>query len=446
MTLRHLEIFRAVCTQESVTQAAERLNMTQPAVSMAIRELETFYGVRLFERMNRRLYITEAGRSLLQYADTVLSQFQESVQVLRQGGTRGRCRFGMTVTIGETWLPAILTRLKEKLPELDVEAFIQNSRRTEEMVLQNEIDFALVDNVSSASRSQRVSPLFRETMAAVCAQGFLSGQTALPLSELAEQPLLLRESGSGTRSSVDAVFQAAGLKAVPVVEGISASALLSCAAMRQRSEGALSALHARTRRRASHHAGQGQCLRAGGRLSGRGGRQRGEGLPCLAGGQRLRRLAELLSGRLVRGLGCRVGKQRFRVSRLQCLLRGRRVAILQRLCQRVKTSGAHGIQRIPGRARLQAFHLALGGVDGGQSVAYAFRTAQFTRQFPQQSSQLRGFGGLRVQRCGALVHLLRLLHHFGMKRFLCPDGLRLWVGNQEAHAHQRRARQRTDPG
>ena len=230
MTLRHLEIFRAVCTQESVTQAAERLNMTQPAVSMAIRELETFYGVRLFERMNRRLYITEAGRSLLQYADTVLSQFQESVQVLRQGGTRGRCRFGMTVTIGETWLPAILTRLKEELPELDVEAFIQNSRRTEEMVLRNEIDFALVDNVSSASRSQRVSPLFRETMAAVCAQVFLSGKTALPLSELAEQPLLLRESGSGTRSSVDAVFQAAGLKAVPVVEGISASALLSCAA------------------------------------------------------------------------------------------------------------------------------------------------------------------------------------------------------------------------
>ena len=127
-------------------------------------------------------------------------------------------------------------------------------------------------------------------------------------------------------------------------------------------------------------------------------------------------------------------------------VRGRRVAILQRLCQRVKTSGAHGIQRIPGRARLQAFHLAFGGVDGGQSVAYAFRTAQFTRQFPQQSSQLRGFGGLRVQRCGALVHLLRLLHHFGMKRFLRPDGLRLWVGNQEAHAHQRRARQRTDPG
>lgn len=230
MTLRHLEIFRAVCARESVTQAAEALNMTQPAVSMAIRELEAFYGVRLFERMNRRLYITEGGRSLLQYADTVLTQFEESVQVLRQGGARGRCRFGMTVTIGETWLPTILTRLNRELPQLDVEAFIQNSRRAEEMVLQNEIDFALVDNVSSASRSQRVTPLFRETMAVVCAPEDLPGQSHLTLAQLAEQRLLLRESGSGTRSSVDAVFQAAGLKAAPAVEGISAAALLACAA------------------------------------------------------------------------------------------------------------------------------------------------------------------------------------------------------------------------
>ena len=84
MTLRHLEIFSAVCAQESFTRAAEQLNMAQPAVSLAIRELEVFYNVRLFERMNRRVYLTEAGRTLRQYADTVLSQFQESVEVLRE--------------------------------------------------------------------------------------------------------------------------------------------------------------------------------------------------------------------------------------------------------------------------------------------------------------------------------------------------------------------------
>ena len=86
MTLRHLEIFRAVCARESITLAAEHLNMTQPAVSLAVKELEAFYGVQLLERMNRRIYITDAGRSLLQYADAVLSQFEESVRVLRDSG------------------------------------------------------------------------------------------------------------------------------------------------------------------------------------------------------------------------------------------------------------------------------------------------------------------------------------------------------------------------
>ena len=90
MTLRHLEIFSAVCAQESFTRAAEQLNMAQPAVSLAIRELEVFYNVRLFERMNRRVYLTEAGRTLRQYADTVLSQFQESVEVLRGPRDAGR--------------------------------------------------------------------------------------------------------------------------------------------------------------------------------------------------------------------------------------------------------------------------------------------------------------------------------------------------------------------
>lgn len=81
MTLRHLEVFRAVCARESITLAAEHLNMTQPAVSLAVKELEAFYGVQLLERMNRRIYITDAGRRLLQHADAVT----HSVRRVRPG-------------------------------------------------------------------------------------------------------------------------------------------------------------------------------------------------------------------------------------------------------------------------------------------------------------------------------------------------------------------------
>lgn len=228
MTLRHLEIFSAVCAQESFTRAAEQLNMAQPAVSLAIRELEVFYNVRLFERMNRRVYLTEAGRTLRQYADTVLSQFQESVEVLRESGAQGACRFGVHVTLGETRLAGILAHLAEALPEITVRASIHNSRETERMILQNELDFAVVDNVT-VSPHYLVEPLCGEELAAVCAPGYLEGKNSLTLAELAEERLLLRERGSGTRNSVDAGLQGAGATAQPVVESVSTAALLACA-------------------------------------------------------------------------------------------------------------------------------------------------------------------------------------------------------------------------
>ncbi len=228
MTLRHLEIFSAVCAQGSFTKAAEKLNMAQPAVSLAIRELETFYAVRLFERMNRRVYLTEAGRTLRQYADTVLSQFRESVEVLRESGAGGFCSFGVHVTLGETRLAGILTRLAAELPEMQVRACVQNSRETERMILQNELDFAVVDNVT-VSPHYLVESLREEALAAVCAPEYLPGRDTLTLAELAEERLLLRERGSGTRNSVDGVFQAAGIPVRPVLESVSTAALLACA-------------------------------------------------------------------------------------------------------------------------------------------------------------------------------------------------------------------------
>lgn len=227
MTLRHLEIFRAVCQRESITAAAEQLNMTQPAVSQAIRELESFYGARLFERMNRRVYITESGRTLLQYADTILSQFQDSVQVLQEVRHGGACRFGVHITFGETRLPAILKQLRTRLPQVSLRAFVGNSRKNEDMLLRNELDFAVVDNVT-LSPSLTVRPLCRELMAAVCRPDYRSGDR-ISLEELSRERLLLRESGSGTRSSIDGVFQAIGAPASAFLDSASTSALLECA-------------------------------------------------------------------------------------------------------------------------------------------------------------------------------------------------------------------------
>ena len=84
MTLRHLRIFIEVCRQNyNITRAAENLYISQPAVSLAIRELEEYYGVKLFERISRKLYITEVGKQMEEYAAHLLSMFDDMERGLR---------------------------------------------------------------------------------------------------------------------------------------------------------------------------------------------------------------------------------------------------------------------------------------------------------------------------------------------------------------------------
>lgn len=227
MTLRHLQIFRTVCNLESITAAGEQLNMTQPAVSLAIKELESFYRVRLFERMNRRIYITEAGRTLLQYAETVLAQFDESVQVVRASGAGGCCRFGVNVTIGETRLAAWMAAIGAALPGTRLNVFVNSTRSIEKKLADHQLDFAVVDDLPLAQHWQ-ADLLDTEEMLPVCSPDFLLPDP-LTLSALAQLPLLLREQGSGSRDSVNAVFQRAGCAAVPAVESSSSLCLLTMA-------------------------------------------------------------------------------------------------------------------------------------------------------------------------------------------------------------------------
>lgn len=227
MTLRHFQIFKAVCSEESITLAAEKMNMTQPAVSIAIKELESFYNVKLFERMSRRIFITEAGHCLLQYANTVLSQFEESVDVIRDAGKFNKCCFGTNVTIGETCLSSLMTKISCDLPHLSVNVIVRNSHEIEKMLLRNDIDFAVVDNITAESNFN-VTPLFTDRMAVACSKNY-NVKDELTLNELSVQKLLLREKGSCARTCIDSVFQAESLTVIPIIESVSTMCLLDCA-------------------------------------------------------------------------------------------------------------------------------------------------------------------------------------------------------------------------
>lgn len=228
MTLRHLEIFRAVCACESITAAAVQLNMTQPAVSIAIRELESFYQTQLFERMNRRIYITDAGRMLLQYADSISERFEESVDALRGQQTSRRMRLGVNATIGETHLSGILETLKPITAPPELHIIVDNSLAIEQRLLKNEIDLGIIDELSQPGM-WAAAELFTESMVIAGAPEIIPESRQIFMRDLARMNLLLREPNSGSRKCVEAVFQRHGYPIIPAVESASTMALLNLA-------------------------------------------------------------------------------------------------------------------------------------------------------------------------------------------------------------------------
>lgn len=231
MTLRHLKIFIHVYQTQSVTKAAEQLHMTQPAVSRSIQELEHYYGVQLFQRMNRRLSASEIGKSLYFKSLRILDSFEDLEQGLYNWDAFGVLRIGSSVTIGNYFLPHLLLKFQEKYPNVKVELMICNSAELQTALCQNKLDVALVEHV--VDHEELVSqPFAQDEMVLITPVNHkLLEQEEVLLSDIVNYPLIMRETGSAGRSYLDAIFNANGLTINPIGTSISTQAivrLVSC--------------------------------------------------------------------------------------------------------------------------------------------------------------------------------------------------------------------------
>lgn len=228
MTLRHMVIFRAVCEAGfNSTKAAEGLHMTQPAVSLAIKELEQYYGVHLFDRIGRRLQITDAGKQFLQYAIHISDLFQDMETGLRNWGSKGILRVGASITIGSQFLPGYVKAFSNRFPDIDVRAVVEPSDRLEKKLLANELDCALTEGITHDPNI--VSQAYMEDhLSVVCSadKGWQQGQI-ISLEEFQAQRFLLREYGSGTREVFDRTVAQAGIHITPIWEAMSTTALVN---------------------------------------------------------------------------------------------------------------------------------------------------------------------------------------------------------------------------
>lgn len=213
-----------VCRFLNFSQAAEALNTTQPAVSLAVKELESHYGVALFERMNRRVYLTPAGEALLATAQDVLRGFQEAEETLGQGRPLGP-RWGQTSALARRPGPGS-GALPSRTPTSEAAALVANSDKIQSLLVENQLDVGIVDGLGVSERL-RAQPLYQEDLVLAAAPGRFPAPATV--EELAALPLLLREPGSGLRSSVDRVFSQQGLAPQPLLESTSTAALAQAA-------------------------------------------------------------------------------------------------------------------------------------------------------------------------------------------------------------------------
>ena len=199
MTIRHLKVFIAVAETGTMSAAAEKLYLSQPSVSQAIRELESHYQVLLFERLSKKLFITEAGKRLYSYAKPVAAQFDLIEENMTQEARLQRLRVGATVTVGSSLLPYFIRDLKEACPDTVLYSYVNNTRIIEKKLLDMELDVGVVEG--RIRHPDLVSiPLVHDMLVLACSRRHpFAGRASLPVQELEGQDFVMRESGSGTR-------------------------------------------------------------------------------------------------------------------------------------------------------------------------------------------------------------------------------------------------------
>ena len=230
MTLRHMRILVAVFQQKSVTRAAESLHLAQPSVSLALRELEDYYGVTLFTRVGRRISPTECGKAFYGYAVHIVSMVDELETQMRNWDTLGAVRIGSTVTIGTHLLPALVRQLQSEFPELRIDVKVCKASRVEQLILDNEIDLGLIETQPEHPELCAVPFLHDELRAVVPPASKLAEQADVTIQELAEYPFLMREPGSAGRKILDACFALHHISVRPAWESVSTQAIVKAVA------------------------------------------------------------------------------------------------------------------------------------------------------------------------------------------------------------------------
>jgi len=209
--LTHLQTLAAVARHGSFSRAARELRLTQPAVSMQVRQLENELGVALLERVGKRSYTTKAGELLLAHAGRAMQELErglERVQELR-GIVAGRIRLGTSASFSIYLLPSALRKFRARYPQTELVVVTGNAPEITRAVVANELDVGIV-SLPVRERELAVTALHRDELVAIGPPDRRWPRRRATAAELAKEPLILFEQGATLRRVIDDWFQRGG--------------------------------------------------------------------------------------------------------------------------------------------------------------------------------------------------------------------------------------------
>ncbi|MEN8166262.1 MAG: LysR family transcriptional regulator [Pseudomonadota bacterium] len=207
ITLRQLQVFQSVAEHLNYTQAARSLHLSQPAVSMQVKQLEESIDLPLFEHVGKKIQLSEAGREVYQYSRTIFHTFEEMDEVLAalRGVEIGRLDIAVASTVNY-FAPRLMAAFSRRYPKIDLRLDVTNRQRLMELLHLNETDIVLMgqppEDIDLVSE-----PFMENPLVVIAPPGHpLEDERSIPIERLAEETFVMREEGSGTRQAMERFF------------------------------------------------------------------------------------------------------------------------------------------------------------------------------------------------------------------------------------------------
>ncbi len=207
-TVRQLQIFSVAASHLSFARAAEKLHLTHAAISLQIKQLEDVCGTQLFDRIGKKVFLTEAGDILLDHARQILQSLKDADESLMalKGLKGGRVTIAVTST-AEYFAPGLLAEFRKAQADVRVRLLVDNREEVSRMLISNEVDLAIMGRPPADMEAEATTFAPHPFVIVAGADHPLVGRTALTLDDIAQETMIVREAGSGTRLAMEGFFR-----------------------------------------------------------------------------------------------------------------------------------------------------------------------------------------------------------------------------------------------